>query len=337
MKALLTLFKQKLLVIGLLLTCTSMYSQDGASTKSSVKLKMSSFLTNKMTYDIYKPPTVDRMQSVFTFKGDLKDIMKGQAYFIVSKEKDINNLDDCFIRVITTRFYPDKENDFTSRKAMLSYDYFKRFRGINRSKTSGGYISLNMETDTSKKLTAGTYYHYVLLYTYVWSTGTWRYFLLTENIRSTFTIKKSSIPPVPDPAPDPDPNPEPESNIDISFADFTIYNSVNYPNNTITATVKARNIGNTRVENVTGKFYISDKSAYENNYNTISCGSQSLGSLSAGEERNFSVNISLPSDGILNSYFPNKTNLYLLGYLESVINEKNTKDNSKAISITIIH
>lgn len=179
-----------------------------------------------------------------------------------------------------------------------------------------------MNTNKRSKIKDGTYYHYIILYVYVHSTKKWQHIIITEKNRTTFTIGNPSSP---DPAPEPEPDPEPESNIDISFTDFSIYNGTNYPSNTVTATVKAKNIGNTNVENVIGKFYISNKSTYENNYNTINCNSQSLGNLSVGEERTFSVNISLPSEGVLNSYFPNQSNLYLLGYLGSVINEKKQK------------
>lgn len=330
MKTLKTSSKLKVLIIGLLFMCINIYSQKTTSTRVYETVNISDFLTHdsRMMYSIYNPPTTNRTRTQFTFfnADAFRDILRGQAYFVISKSNNINILEECYVYTITTRFYPDRQTP-TTKETYITFNNYKRFRGIVRT-DEYGYLTYKMVTDDFQEPPQGSYYHYIILYVYISSTMEWKYIVLTEPQKTRFTIGYS---------PSPDPDPKPESSIDIAFTDFSIYNSINYPNNTITATVKAKNTGNIKIENVTGKFYISDKSAYENNYNTINCGSQSLGSLSAGEERTFSVNISLPSEGILNSYFPNKTNLYLLGYLESIINEKNTKDNSKAISITIIH
>lgn len=136
MKALKANLKQKFLLIGLLF----IYSNMSGQSLIPSWINMYSLLNSNIHYTIQNPPTNDGIQTTFSFSGNgLKDILRGQAYFVISKSEKINNIKDCFRNTITNRFYPGNP---TRSKRFMRED-FLNFKGVCQVNTIESYIKIH--------------------------------------------------------------------------------------------------------------------------------------------------------------------------------------------------
>lgn len=279
---------------------------------------------------ITKEGDTDTRKVTFTYSGsNIKNYGRGYAYLVLSKSASLNNMSNCYMYNLGRFYRNDSSNPnhavFSNWISIASTPCYK----ITQISDRGGF------TQTSTKLPKnGRYYHYIVLFV---NTGT-----KLENIVITEPrLSRTTIDYLYKPDSGGGTGEEPaKKNYDIELKNIKHYGGVYNASNYVNVELQVKNVGDVDAENIDCQFFVADKNQYKNNYKKVACSnnnSMKISKLSIGQEGTFYFNVLLPMESPLDFQFSNNTALFLLGYIQGLVNEKNTDNNSGSTPITIIH